>query len=99
MPPALCLTFKSLTNHLPYCLPLNTAVNPCDDIQVMKGPAFKRIFLKSQDFFLQCMQVVVELCLTDIKVVFEKLEQDHLHLIEVTHLAEETSYAVDEMFE
>ena len=96
---ALCSTFKPLQNHLPNCLPLNTAVNPGYNIKMVKSAAFEWIFLKTQHIFLQCMQVVIQLLFANIQVVFEKLEEDHLHFVEIAHLTKKTTYTINKVLQ
>ena len=99
MPLAPCLSLKSLPYHLPNCLPFNTAVNPGYNIKMVKSAAFEWIFLKTQHIFLQCMKVVIQLLFANIQVVFEKLEQDHLHFVEIAHLTKKTTYTINKVLQ
>ncbi len=96
---ALCSTFKPLQNHLPNRLPFNTAVNPGYNIKMVKSAAFEWIFLKTQHIFPQCMQVVIQLLFANIQVVFEKLEEDHLHFVEIAHLTKKTTYTINKVLQ
>jgi len=93
------LSTQSITYDLANGFTFDPAVDPGDDVKVMKGAAFKRVFLKAENFLLQHLKVMAELRLADIEVVFKKFKKDHLHFIEVTHLAEKSSDTVDEMLE
>ena len=45
------------------------------------------------------MKVVIQLLFANIQVVFEKLEQDHLHFVEIPHLAEKAAHTIDQVLQ